>query len=92
MLFLLIGSFKKGAVPIPQNVELLTNDYVGQPLIPIRTAGVLRGADGQRSGMMMLVELPDFAAAKAFMDDSPFRQAGLYQELKLFNYEPEVDL
>ena len=92
MLFLAIGRFKDGIGTVPQDIELLTNDFVGQPLVSIRTAGALKDARDRRVGMMMLVELKDFDAALKFMADSPFQQADLYSDTLVYRYKAEVAL
>jgi uncharacterized protein YciI len=90
MLFLMIGLLKPNVNAIPQDVEQLTNDFIGQPLVAIRTAGVLRNAAGERVGMMILIELEDQAAAEQFMCESPFLQADLYKDVKVLGFTPEV--
>jgi uncharacterized protein YciI len=90
MLFAVIGLFKPGADPIPAEVQLKATDYLGQPVIDIRAVGQLHDEDGKHAGMMLLLEVEDFAAAKRFTAESPFRQAGLYEDFRIFEYALEV--
>lgn len=90
MQFLMMGLLRSEVRSIPQDIEQLTNDFIGQPIVAIRTAGALRNEAGVRIGMMILIELEDYAAANQFMSDSPFFQAGLYRHVEVLHYTPEV--
>lgn len=90
MLFAWMGFLKDGADPVPQSVQHLTNDFLQQPYIKIHSVGPLRDADGRRAGMMMVFEVADRATAEAFVDSSPYRNAGLYEDYGLYEYANEV--
>jgi uncharacterized protein YciI len=90
MLFAWIGFLKPGAEPIPQDVQRQTSDFIAQPYINIRAVGPLHDDSGKRAGMMMLFEVPDRQAAEAFVANSPYLQAGLYERHDLFEYHSEV--
>jgi uncharacterized protein YciI len=90
MLYTWIGFLKPHAGPIPQSVQELTTDFLGQPSIKIQSAGPLRDADGKRSAMMMIFEHESREAAESFVRDSPYLQAGLYQDHRLYEYSNEV--
>jgi uncharacterized protein YciI len=90
MLFAWIGFLKPGANPIPQDVQQQTNDFLQQPYIRIAAMGQLRDGDSKRAGMMMLFEVDDRAKAEAFVANSPFLKAGLYERYHLFEYDLEV--
>lgn len=90
MMFLMMGMLKPDVRMVPQDIQKLTNDFLGQPLIAIRTAGALRDDTGERAGMMLIVELDDRSAAERFMNDSPYLQAGLYEDVRVLQYTPEV--
>jgi uncharacterized protein len=90
MLFAWIGMFKPGAAPIPQEVNQEVNDFLQQPYIPIHSLGPLCDGNDRRAGMMMVFEADDRAAAEAFVENSPYKRAGLYEEAHLYEYRNEV--
>jgi uncharacterized protein YciI len=90
MLFVWIGFLKAGNDHVPQSVQLQTNDFLQQPYIRIQHVGQLRDRSGKRAGMMMIFEIDDRARAEAFVKDSPYLNAGLYEEHHLFEYLTEV--
>jgi len=90
MLFAWMGFLKRGAEPIPQSVQQQTTDFLSQPYIDIKYVGQLRDGSGQRAGMMMIFEVADRAAAEAFVEGSPYLDAGLYEDHRLYEYRTEV--
>jgi uncharacterized protein YciI len=91
MLFAWIGFLKDRSEPVPQSVQQETNDFLQQPYIAIRSVGQLRDGRGARAGMMMIFEVEDRPAAEALVKNSPYLNAGLYDEHHLFEYLTEVD-
>jgi len=45
--------------------------------------GVTYGADGAKDGSVWILNLPDLAAAEAFVAEEPFVQAGLFQWVRI---------
>jgi uncharacterized protein YciI len=90
MLYAWIGFLKPDAGPIPQSVQQLTTDFLGQPSIKILSAGPLRDAEGKRSAMMMVFERDSREAAESFVLGSPYLQADLYEDHRLYEYDDEV--
>lgn len=90
MLYAWIGFLKPDAEPIPQSVQQMTSDFLGQPLVKIHSAGPLRDAGGRRAGMMMIFEGDSREAAEGFVADSPYLQAGLYEDHRFYEYVNEV--
>ena len=90
MLYAWMGFLKADAGPIPQLVQQLTTDFLGQPSIKIHFAGPLVNASGKRAGMMIVFEQSDREAAERFVSDSPYLQAGLYEDDRLYEYRNEV--
>lgn len=89
MQFVWMG-FLKSAEPVPPDVQIQTTAFIGQPYIEILSVGALRDKDGRRAGMMMIFEVDSREAAEKFVEGSPFRQAGLYQDYRLFEFANEV--
>lgn len=90
MLYVLIGFLKPDAEPIPQSVQVQATDFVGQPFIKIHSVGPLRDASGKRVGVMMMFEHDSREAAEAFAKGSPYLQAGIVQDYRLYEYDNEV--
>ena len=90
MLYAWIGFLKLGVESIPASVQEGATGFLSQPLIKILTAGPLRDASGKRSGMMMIFEHDNRAAAEAFVSESPYLKAGLYEDHRLYEYANEV--
>lgn len=90
MLYAWIGFLRPEVESIPASVQVGATDFLSQPLINIRAAGQLRDASGKCAGMMMIFEHDDRAAAEAFVIDSPYLKAGLYQDHRLYEFANEV--
>jgi uncharacterized protein YciI len=90
MLYAWIGFLKPGAEPIPAALQESVTDFLSQPLIRIRAAGPLRDGSGQRAAMMMIFEHDSRDGAEAFVKDSPYLTADLYQDHRLFEFANEV--
>ena len=90
MLYAWIGLLRPDAGHVSPLVQQQTSDFLRQPLIKIHTAGPLRGPLGERAGMMMLFEHESREGAQAFVADSPFLRAGLYENHLLYEYDNEI--
>jgi uncharacterized protein YciI len=66
------------------------NEHIAQPFRRILLGGPLRGADGRRSGFMVLIEAESFERAEAFLSQSPLFQAGMYQRTEIAEFVVEV--
>lgn len=90
MLYSWIGFLKPDGEPIPPSVQQLTTDFLGQPSIKIHFAGPLRDGSGKRAAMMMIFEHDSREDAERFVADSPYLQANLYEDHRLYEYDNEV--
>ena len=90
MLYAWIGFLKPDADPIPLSVQRLTTDFLSQPLIKIQAAGPLRDGSGNRAAMMIIFEHDSREAAEAFVKDSPYLQADLYDNHRLYDFANEI--
>ena len=90
MLYAWMGFLKPDAESIPPEVQQRTSDFLGQPLINIHFAGPLRDDSGKRVGAMLIFEVDDHEAAENFVKESPYLQAGLYDEYRLYEYVNEA--
>jgi uncharacterized protein YciI len=89
MQFVWMGFLKSGAA-IDPSVQVEISQFLQQPYIPIRSAGLLHDAQGARAGYLVIFEADDQATAEALVRESPLRKAGLYSEYHLFEYQNEV--
>jgi uncharacterized protein YciI len=89
MQFVWMG-FLKPDEPIDQALQHQISGFLQQPYIRISSAGVLRGAAGERAGYLVIFEAENRAAADALARESPVRDAGLYSEYHLFEFQNEV--
>jgi uncharacterized protein YciI len=89
MLFAWIGLLKPNET-IDQSLQQQISGFLEQPYLRIQSAGALRGQDGDRAGYLVIFEAEDRAAAEALAGASPVRDAGLYDEYHLFEFQNEV--
>ncbi|HJP69149.1 MAG TPA: YciI family protein [Sphingomicrobium sp.] len=89
MQFVWMGFLKSGE-PIDPSLQQQISDFLKQPYIPISSAGALRNKAGERAGYLVVFEASDLRAAEALVHESPIRNAGLYSEYHLFEYQNEV--
>ena len=75
---------------IPQQVNVETNDFLSQPYVPIQSVGPLCDENGRRAAMMMLFEADNRDAAQAFVDNSPYKHAGIFQQYHLYGYHDQI--
>ena len=90
MLFAWIGYLKDKSRPIPPEVNRQTSAFLEQPYIRIMSVGPLFDSDGSRAAMLMLFEADSREAAEAFVANSPYQKAGLYERHALHEYRNEI--
>ena len=85
MLVALIAKDKPGALAIrtenrPAHLDYLkSTDHVAQ-------AGPLLDADGGMIGSLIILDVPDMAAARAWADADPYANAGLFASVDLIHW------
>lgn len=90
MLYAWICFFKPNADAITPELQQLATDFLSQPVIKIHMFGPLRNESNHRAGMMMIFERDSYEAARSFVADSPFLQADLYEDYRLYEYANEA--
>lgn len=90
MLYAWIGFFKPTVDKIPPPLERRATDFLSQPIIKIRSAGPLRDSTGKRTAMMMVFEHHGREEAESFVTDSPYLEADLYDDHRLYEYDDEI--
>lgn len=89
MLFAWMGLLKPNET-IAQSLQRQISGFLEQPFLRIQSAGALRDENGARAGYLVIFEAEDRAAAEALVSGSPVRDAGLYSQYHLFEYQDEV--
>ncbi|MGE5723034.1 MAG: YciI family protein [Sphingomonadales bacterium] len=90
MIFAVTGILKEGAEARLAALQEAFNEHLTQPFRRILLGGSLRGADGKRTGFIVLIEAGSFAEAEAFLHQSPLFQADLYQRAFVSEFVVEV--
>ena len=88
MLYAWMGFLKPEVGAIQQEVQQQTSEFLSQPFI--RSAGPLCDGSGNRVGAMVIFEADGHEQAQTFVKESPYLQAGLYEEYRLYEYANEV--
>jgi uncharacterized protein YciI len=90
MLFTVTGFFKPGVDTAPGALQTDFNEHLGQPNLNIRLAGPLLDEHGAKIGFMGLVETETFEQAEAYLRDSPYFQADLYDRTEVAEFNVQV--
>jgi uncharacterized protein YciI len=90
MLYVVNGWFKTNEDTAPEALDAAMNEHLGQRLFGVRLFGALTDDSGRRVGLMGIVEADTLQEARAFLAESPYTEAGLYQTVEAYQYQLEV--
>jgi uncharacterized protein YciI len=90
MLFVVAGHFRPDCEAERAALEGRFNEHLMQRVDRVRFGGPLYGEAGAVSGVLLVVEAADHAAARAFLHASPYHQAGLYDRIEVSEIRPEI--
>ncbi len=90
MLFALTGFFRAGVDTSPAALQAGFNEHFAQLSRHIYSAGAIHDRNGQRIGWLTLMEADDFDDAQAYIRESPYYGANLYDRVEVGRYAPEV--
>jgi uncharacterized protein YciI len=90
MLFVVAGLFRPDVEPERLAVHEQFGEHLTQRSARVHFGGPLYDADGTRSGVLLIVEAADFPAAERFLEQSPYKTAGLYGWTLVSEVRPEV--
>jgi uncharacterized protein YciI len=62
--------------------------FLGERPGVVKLGGPFLDSQGQLNGSMLILDLPDEAAARAFLADDPYARAGLFASVELRAYKP----
>lgn len=90
MLFAVMGFLKSVVDHPPGQGQDAMNEHLGQQMLQIKLAGPLKNREGSQVGLMVLIEAEDFAAAEAYLHESPNFKNGLYERVEVAEYAIEL--
>ena len=64
--------------------------YVRERLSLVKLAGPYLTADGGMKGSLLVLDVEDEAAARAFRDNDPYFKAGLFQRIELTSFKVSI--
>ncbi|MDX8349318.1 YciI family protein [Cognatiyoonia sp. IB215446] len=82
MRFALMTKDKPGALQTRMDNRAAHLDYVAETGV-VEVAGPFLDDDGQMCGSLIVLEVPDMAAAEAWAANDPYAKAGLFEEVTL---------
>lgn len=85
----LICRDKPGAVETRKQNRQAHLDYIAETGI-VEFAGPFLDADGQMCGSLVMLEVPDMAAAQAWAAGDPYAKAGLFDEVSLQEWKKVI--
>jgi uncharacterized protein YciI len=89
MLYAIHATFKTGVEP-PVALHMEFSAHLMQPVLQIHLAGPLLDSVGTHTGIIMIMQAPDEASIRHFVESSPYSRAGLYETVSIDRFEPEV--
>lgn len=86
MLIALIARDKPGASQIRLETRAAHLDYL-KAAVGVAQAGPLLGPDDSMIGSLIILDLPDMAAAQAWAAGDPYGKAGLFDSVELIPWK-----
>jgi len=83
MLYAILCQDRPDQLAVRAKVRPSHLDYLNAPGSPVRAAGALRNEADEPIGSLIVVDVADALAAKAFADDDPFTKAGIFAEVRV---------
>jgi hypothetical protein len=78
-LFVISWADKPGGLPLRLANRQAHFDYIAARPGVLKLGGPVLNEAGDMAGSLMIVDVPDLAAAEAFAEGDPYRRAGLYE-------------
>ena len=89
MLVCLMAHDKPDALPIRMENRPAHVDYL-KSTDHVHLAGPLLNTDGEMTGSMIVLDVPDMAAAEAWAKNDPYAKAGLFQTVTLTEWKKVI--
>lgn len=90
MLFAVKARFRPGTEERRASLAADFGQHIRQPLLHIRLVGALVDGDGRRTAVLMLMEADDREQLHHFVMQSPYAEAGLYQNVDVDELQIEA--
>lgn len=90
MRYLVAGILKPGSEAALQEQAAAFNEHLAQPFRRISLAAALRDEQGKRKGYMVVVDADSHADAEAYLHQSPFYAAGLYERVEVAQLDVQL--
>ena len=90
MHFLIAGHLKPEADKKLIDYHDAFNEHLGQSALGVVMAGVLRDENGRRVGYLALMKSDSIDLPRAWLRESPFYQAGLYERTEIYEYHNQI--
>jgi len=90
VLYAITAHFRPGAEPTRQAIHEQYNEHLQQRHPHVRLAGPLRDEEGNRIGVLILLDADDRAQAERFTQASPYTRADLYERVEIASLDIEV--
>ena len=85
----LMAHDKPAALPIRQANRQAHLDYIKTTGL-VEMAGPLLDAGGQMCGSLIVLDVPDMAAAQGWADNDPYARAGLFSSVTLIQWNKVI--
>ena len=89
MLIVLIARDRPGQLSLRQEVRAAHLDYLRSTGV-VTQAGPLIDEAGEMCGSLLVLELPDLAAAERWAAEDPYAQAGLFESVELLPWKKVI--
>ena len=89
MLFALMAHDKPGALEIRKDNRDDHLAYIDSTRV-VSQAGPLLDDDGGMAGSLVILEVADMAAARAWADNDPYAKAGLFERVDLVQWKKVI--
>ena len=89
MLIVLIARDRPGQLSLRQEVRAAHLDYLRSTGV-VTQAGPLIDDAGEMCGSLLVLELPDLAAAERWAAEDPYAQAGLFESVELLPWKKVI--
>jgi uncharacterized protein YciI len=90
MLFAINAVFKPNLVEDSKDYGPAFNEHLSQTIPRVRLAARVLSPSGAETGIFVILDAADQAAARTFLDSSPYQKADLYQTCTINALDVEV--
>lgn len=90
MLFAISAAFNSAPPAHPQECDGDFNEHLAQKTPRVRLAARTRSEAGVETGIFVILEAIDYAAAQTFLESSPYQKADLYASCTISELDVEV--